>query len=400
MSALSITASNISKSFLIGTAKHNNLRDSISALFKNSDKKQVEEFWALRDVNLNIYAGDSIGIIGKNGAGKSTFLKILSKITKPTTGKIEINGRLASLLEVGTGFHPELTGYENIFLNGTILGMSRKEIKKKLDEIIDFSGIEHFLYTPVKHYSSGMYTRLAFAVAAHLEPDILVIDEVLAVGDMDFQKKCLGKMDEVSKSGRTVLFVSHQMGMISQLCKKSVLLENGTVALFDSTPIVIERYSSGNNSNNIYEVDSSKKKIYFKKIYTCNETGVPMDYFGFDEKIYVKIIVNINNYKPNQKICFTIVDKMNNYVSTTIKPLDDFNSISNQKHIQLTIPRTILAPNFYSIRLAIFSNSDTENDVVENICRFQIFDTGTHLSEYEGIDYGNVFMDFKWDNYE
>jgi len=189
-----------------------------------------EDFWALKDVNFDIQQGDRVGIIGRNGAGKSTLLKILSRITEPTVGKVKISGRVASLLEVGTGFHPELTGRENIFLNGAILGMSKVEIKKKFDEIVAFAEVEKFLDTPVKRYSSGMYVRLAFAVAAHLEPEILIVDEVLAVGDAQFQKKCLGKMEEVGKQGRTVLFVSHNMAMISNLCQKGIVLDAGGLA--------------------------------------------------------------------------------------------------------------------------------------------------------------------------
>jgi lipopolysaccharide transport system ATP-binding protein len=193
---------------------------------------EVEEFWALKNLNFEVEQGDRIGIIGRNGAGKSTLLKVLSRITEPTTGKISIKGRVASLLEVGTGFHPELTGRENIFLNGAIMGMSRTEIKRKFDEIVDFSGVEKFLDTPVKRYSSGMYVRLAFSVAAHLEPEILVVDEVLAVGDAEFQKKCLGKMQDVSASeGRTVLFVSHNMAALQNLCNKSMVLSQGQVSL-------------------------------------------------------------------------------------------------------------------------------------------------------------------------
>jgi lipopolysaccharide transport system ATP-binding protein len=205
-----------------------------------------EWVWALRDVNFKVEQGEVLGIIGKNGAGKSTLLKLLSRVTMPTTGRIRARGRIASLLEVGTGFHPELTGRENIFLNGAILGMTRAEIKQKFDEIVDFSGVERYIDTPVKRYSSGMYVRLAFAVAAHLEPEILIVDEVLAVGDAEFQSKCLGKMGEVSKTkGRTVLFVSHNMGAVKNLCSHTVLMERGKVSLMGETRDVIERYLSG-----------------------------------------------------------------------------------------------------------------------------------------------------------
>ncbi len=203
----------------------------------------TEEFWALKDVSFSVNQGDAVGIIGRNGAGKSTLLKLLSRITEPTAGSIRLRGRVASLLEVGTGFHPELTGRENIFLNGAILGMSRVEIKRKFDEIVAFAEVEKFLDTPVKHYSSGMYVRLAFAVAAHLEPEILIVDEVLAVGDAEFQKKCLGKMQDVSTSeGRTVLFVSHNMSAISELTKRCVYLEKGLVKADGSTAAVVQQY--------------------------------------------------------------------------------------------------------------------------------------------------------------
>ncbi|MEM9949051.1 MAG: ABC transporter ATP-binding protein, partial [Cyanobacteria bacterium P01_D01_bin.36] len=199
-----------------------------------------EDFWALQDISFEINRGDRIGIIGRNGAGKSTLLKILSRITEPTTGFVDLRGRVASLLEVGTGFHPELTGRENIFLNGAILGMSKAEISRKFDEIVAFSEVEKFLDTPVKRYSSGMYVRLAFAVAAHLEPEILIVDEVLAVGDAQFQKKCLGKMESIGKEGRTVVFVSHNMGAIEALCQKGMLIEEGQVVGFsDALPSII-----------------------------------------------------------------------------------------------------------------------------------------------------------------
>jgi lipopolysaccharide transport system ATP-binding protein len=236
---------NISKKFRIRHehAPYLNLRDSFSSFFKKGGRSTSEEFWALHDVSFDVYPGESIGIIGKNGAGKSTLLKILSKITPPSSGKITLRGRIASLLEVGTGFHPELTGRENISLNGSILGMKRKEIQKKFDEIVDFSGVEKFLDTPLKHYSSGMQLRLAFAVAAFLEPEILLIDEVLAVGDAEFQKKCLGKMENVTRNeGRTVLFVSHNLAYVQSLCPKSVLLVDGRKKHYDNTQTIIREY--------------------------------------------------------------------------------------------------------------------------------------------------------------
>ena len=235
---------NISKRFRIAheLQPYLNIRDRVAKVFSRKKTATTEEFWALRNISFDVAPGESVGIIGKNGAGKSTLLKILSKITPPTSGRIISRGRIASLLEVGTGFHPELTGRENVFLNGSILGMKQWEIEKKFDEIVDFAGVERFLDTPLKHYSSGMQLRLAFSVAAFLEPEVLIIDEVLAVGDIEFQKKCMGKMDEVSKSGRTILFVSHNMGAVRNLCSRAVLLKKGKIAMMDTSAVVVEKY--------------------------------------------------------------------------------------------------------------------------------------------------------------
>ena len=279
MSEAVIAVENLSKRYLVehkpgsqGHKRYTALRDVIGAELRNfarhavelaggqhpSQRREIEEFWALKDVNFEVKEGEVIGIIGRNGAGKSTLLKILSRITEPTAGRIMLRGRVGSLLEVGTGFHPELTGRENIFLNGAILGMTRREIAKKFDEIVAFAEVERFLDTPVKRYSSGMYVRLAFAVAAHLEPDILVVDEVLAVGDIEFQQKCLGKMDEVSRrEGRTVLFVSHNMGVINKLCPTTIWLDRGAIRRHGSTAAVIREYLSqgGLNRNRIVKLD-------------------------------------------------------------------------------------------------------------------------------------------------
>lgn len=268
MSEISIKVENLGKSYLVGhnsknTERYTALRDVISNNTKNLARKtrdmimgkpivqgdEVEEFWALKNIDFNIKQGDRVGIIGRNGAGKSTLLKLISRITEPTTGKIVINGRIASLLEVGTGFHPELTGRENIFLNGAILGMNRTEIKKRFDEIVEFSEIEKFIDTPVKRYSSGMYVRLAFGVAAHLETEILILDEVLAVGDAKFQEKCFGKMEEVATNGKTVLFVSHNISAIEKFCTSGIYLENGQINSAGCTSDVIDKYIRSSKNN-------------------------------------------------------------------------------------------------------------------------------------------------------
>ena len=249
-----IRVSHLSKQYRIGARieKYNTLRDTLIEAVKAPARllrspvsgPRSDHIWALKDVSFTVERGQVLGVIGRNGAGKSTLLKILSRVTEPTRGEVELKGRVGSLLEVGTGFHPELTGRENIYLNGAILGMKRTEIEKKFDQIVDFSGVEQFIDTPVKRYSSGMYLRLAFAVAAHLEPEILVVDEVLAVGDAEFQRKCLGKMDDVAHQGRTVLFVSHNMSAILQLTQEAILLEKGQLIMRGPTPEVVDHYLS------------------------------------------------------------------------------------------------------------------------------------------------------------
>jgi lipopolysaccharide transport system ATP-binding protein len=251
-SDLALRVEGLSKSYTIA---HDDRREStlaetlLNKLKRPGSRVSKETFWALRDVSFDVKKGDVVGIIGRNGAGKSTLLKILSRITEPTTGRIELFGRIGSLLEVGTGFHPELTGRENIYLNGAILGMRREEIRRQFDAIVDFSGVEKFLDTPVKRYSSGMYVRLAFAVAAHLNPEILIVDEVLAVGDAEFQKKCLGKMKDVASGGRTVLFVSHNMAAVASLCQRAVLLQAGSLIRQGHSQSILEAYARDNRKS-------------------------------------------------------------------------------------------------------------------------------------------------------
>ena len=287
-----IQVDNLSKQYRLGLVGASTFKDPFLRIGSENDRTIKDEskfVWSLKDINFDINQGDIVGVIGRNGAGKSTLLKILSKVTAPTTGSVKVKGRIASLLEVGTGFHPELTGKENIYLNGAILGMRKHEITRKLDEIIAFAGVEKYIDTPVKRYSSGMYVRLAFAVAAHLESEILIIDEVLAVGDADFQKKCLGKMGDISKSdGRTILFVSHNMPSISTLCNRAILLKNGMVSLDSNVAECISGYFGGAIKNNSIQFDSIKYRDVFllKSISIKNDNEQSVNYI-IDSKVVV-----------------------------------------------------------------------------------------------------------------
>ncbi len=416
--AIAIKVENLSKAYYLGeigtgtisrdierwVAKKRGKEDPFLKIGEANDRAIIgtsDVVWSLKDINFEIEQGDAVGIIGRNGAGKSTLLKILSRVTAPTTGIIKAKGRIASLLEVGTGFHPDLTGRENIFLNGAILGMRKKEIVRQFDAIVDFAGVERYIDTPVKRYSSGMYVRLAFAVAAHLESEILIVDEVLAVGDAEFQRKCLGKMGEVSKGeGRTVLFVSHQMGSILNLCSKSILLNKGQVVIYDKTSKVVETYLSlGKGISNRYKSTSGKRlqEYYFDEIYTINEKNEETDQFGFSEPLTVVVKIVAEKRYSNVLVGFNLMNSYGSYVSSSVHALnyDEDKNIMNYE-FRITIPHSIIAPNMYSFRFAIFGGNNKLYDVLESECQFKINDTGTALSSFEGVDYGSVILDFKW----
>jgi lipopolysaccharide transport system ATP-binding protein len=339
-------------------------------------KASSDYVWALQDINFEVKQGEVLGIIGKNGAGKSTLLKILSKTTTPTTGSVKIKGRIASLLEVGTGFHPELSGRENIFLNGAILGMSKREIKAKFDEIVDFSGVERYIDTPVKRYSSGMYVRLAFAVAAHLEPEILIVDEVLAVGDAEFQKKCLGKMKDVSVSeGRTVLFVSHNLQAISTIVSKSLLLNKGKLALIGNTDEVINSYlSEGKISGGVFDLRESynnKTQIIFAQVVTSkpNQLHVWGNEFVFEVELYLD--------EPLKKGAFAF-QILNEYEQAIVhcwifdNDIETFRS-SGVRKLRCIIPKFRLYMGAYKFRLILAEDSGkTIIQVLENVCYFNV----------------------------
>jgi lipopolysaccharide transport system ATP-binding protein len=341
------------------------LRDVISNAGKQlfSKRPKEKEFWALQDINLDIETGDRVGIIGRNGAGKSTLLKILSKITPPTTGNIKLHGRVASLLEVGTGFHTELTGRENIYLNGSILGLKKAEINRQLDAIIDFSGVEKFIDTPIKHYSSGMQLRLAFSVAAHLEPEILLIDEVLAVGDMEFQKKCLGKMEEVSKShGRTILFVSHNLDSLRKFCSTTVLLDEGKIIEQGNTEKIISIYVSKHLETNAEIVwdkgtNAYNKEVTLYKTWLHDENGLTRSRFDTTEKVGISMDYEV----IKDEAVFTHGINIFNQEQVNVFNSHDLTSGNHDQrkkkgHYKATawIPGNLLPEGIFSISVAIF----------------------------------------------
>jgi len=403
-----IEINHLSKKYQIGeTQSYYALRDTLADLMKNPFKKKSseikkDEFWALKDINFTVNQGEVVGIIGRNGAGKSTLLKILSQITPPTEGEVILRGRVGSLLEVGTGFHPELTGKENIYLNGAILGMKRAEVKKKFDEIVDFAGVEKFLDMPMKRYSSGMYMRLAFAVAAHLETEILIVDEVLAVGDAEFQKKCLGKMGDVAKEGRTVLFVSHNMGSVRNLCRTTILLESGTVSMFSKTESVVERYTKS-----IKDLSSSyilkdkqfdvNKEFVIKKIAVENTLEKSDSYISTNSNFNIMITYKV--FKPETTVGFTIL-----LYSEDGQLL--FSSLSNQEKKWLdknhepgtytatcSIPANLLNNGRYIISVISFEKNYSNISELQHALTFEVLEGGNLRGDFTGI-FGGYFRPY------
>lgn len=404
-----IKVENLSKKYILdheGQERYTSMRDvvarkvkkifSFPQSLKSNTLHTKEEFYALKDFNFEIQQGDRLGIIGRNGAGKSTLLKVLSRITEPTTGRITINGRVASLLEVGTGFHPELTGRENIYLNGAILGMTRQEIRTKYDEIVDFAGVEKFLDTPVKRYSSGMYVRLAFAVAAHLEPEILIVDEVLAVGDAEFQKKCLGKMESISQTkGRTVLFVSHNLSAISQLCSKAVLLNKGILLKFGSTSNVIEEYNNIDKNNiNFYENSNAND---FEIVSVKLNKTISGSSYDFNDVIRINISVNVPRKLNGLYIGVALKDKWERKIFTTQYPIKE-SDLTDKKIIKtVTIPSNLLLAGNYNIDVACFVPNISTYSYLSNICPFRVIDYQSEMALYSNSDVGVINVNCYWD---
>jgi lipopolysaccharide transport system ATP-binding protein len=429
MSKVVLKVENISKQYRLGQlgtgtishdlnrmwAKMNGKEDPYLKVGDTNDRSKSggsDYVWSLKDINFEIKQGEVLGIIGKNGAGKSTLLKILSQITTPTTGQIKVKGRIAALLEVGTGFHPDLTGRENIFLNGAILGMTKQEIKIKFDEIIDFSGVAKYLDTPVKRYSSGMMVRLGFAVAAHLEPEILIVDEVLAVGDQEFQDKCIGKMKDVSNSGRTVLFVSHNLGAVQNLCGTCLYLKNGQIKESGITSNIIESYLGENRNIQLTgEIPSDfyrqygTGEAYFKKILIKDLENNVIDRLAFSQPFKVvleldvlkdlkNVMININlGTTLGQSFLYAVEKNEIGYVAK--------NLTSGKHNVEVTFSLKLL-PGNYSFTLGLnYLANGTTIDWVENVCFISVDKIGYNKNENYPWDsvHGYIEPETKW-NYK
>ncbi len=362
-----------------------------------------EELWALRDVSFTVQQGEVLGIIGRNGAGKSTLLKILSRVTAPTSGVIKVKGRVASLLEVGTGFHPELTGRENVYLNGAILGMSREEVTRKFDEIVDFAGVEKFIDTPVKRYSSGMYVRLAFAVAAHLEPEIMVVDEVLAVGDAEFQKKCLGKMGEVAQGGRTVLFVSHNMATINNLCKSACWFDQGKIRQTGPALQVVQNYLSGKSISSSQNLSSHTGRLSDKNPLLSHvsmfKDGNETDNFFVNDifALSVECRANVKEF-PRLALGFVVSDRMGNRIFATNTLQYGTPQANRTGHVRFNakIDRLFLSPGFYSVSLYLL-DGNRDVDIVEDAIRFEVLWNPTLALRFPPLaNWGPAFTEVQW----
>ena len=378
----------------------------IAQVNDRSVKSDSDYAWALKDINFEVQQGDVLGIIGKNGAGKSTLLKLLSKITTPTTGKITVEGRIASLLEVGTGFHPEMTGRENVFMNGAILGMRQWEIQKKFDQIVDFSGVEKYIDTPVKRYSSGMYVRLAFAVAAHLEPEILIVDEVLAVGDADFQKKCLGRMKDASeKEGRTVLFVSHNMAAVQSLCNRGLVLENGTVKLVSDATTAVSYYLKGNS-------ETKNKKVFgaayqfpafaLTEISLANVGKTTDDVLLENEEIALTTsFVNkggLNNNDSLSHVTYHLYNEMGEAMFSFASARDGVKLQHGNNDLTCFFPKNFFQSGTYYLSIFVISHKPECLFTEKDIMSFTVVDGGRLLGKFMGREPGSIRPNFRWEN--
>jgi lipopolysaccharide transport system ATP-binding protein len=420
MKNLAIKAENISKQYRLGEVGTGTISHDLNRFWSKfrgkedpylkigeandrASKGTSDYVWSLRDVNFEIEQGDAVGIVGRNGAGKSTLLKLLSKVTKPTTGNFKVNGRVASLLEVGTGFNPQMTGRENVFLNGAILGMRRQEIARKFDEIVDFSGVERFIDTPVKRYSSGMYVRLAFAVAAHLESEILIVDEVLAVGDAEFQKKCLGKMGDVSKGeGRTVLFVSHNMGAVKTLCKNGILLDKGNLEYQGDVDTCVSLYLGGGNQNNANS--QLYKDVKINNIFNLSQIAIKcqggsyeallVENKGFELTTFIEMETD---FPERYHITYHLYNELGD-------PLFSFSSKDRTmlkkgvNKLTCMFPDNFFQSGNYSLSIFVVEDKRSAIFIEKDIFIFTVVDRARELGVFMGREPGYIKPQFNWSN--
>jgi lipopolysaccharide transport system ATP-binding protein len=424
MSDLAVKVENLGKLYRLGqTVDYGSLRESITNavsapfryLFKKGrgndgadlllGSKKSGYIWALKDVSLEIKQGEAVAIIGSNGAGKSTLLKILSRITVPTTGYAEIRGRVGSLLEIGTGFHPELTGKENIYFNGSVLGMKKEEITRVFDQIVDFAGIEKFLDTPVKRYSSGMYVRLGFAVAAHLEPEIMIVDEVLAVGDVAFQKKCMGKMSNVTNTGRTVIFVSHNMSAVKNLCPRTILLDHGMIKMDGDTSTVVQHYLGTDRQMPSQTIWHDKKRPgnnFFKvnSIALKNPDGSPSQSLEISKGGYFEIDFETIEDKAQANFAFILQDSEGNNIFSSVnntEPNYFGKPLSRGRYIiSCTLPGNLLGPGNFSITIIGSSAQWSDYFRIDNVLSFSMIDDGVLSKDYHGTYLGAMRPKLEW----
>lgn len=420
MSNISVKVEELSKLYRLGTVGRGTIKDDVNRFWHKlrgkedpflkvgqtndrTNKESMDFVWALKDINFEVNEGEVVGIIGRNGAGKSTLLKIITKITSPTTGQINIKGRIASLLEVGTGFHPDLTGRENVFMNGAILGMRKWEIQKKFDEIVDFAGVAAYIDTPVKRYSSGMVVRLGFAVAAYLEPEILIVDEVLAVGDIEFQKKCLNRMQEISKNdGRSVLFVSHNMAAVKSLCNRAILLNNGGVEYIGETANCIGRYLGGNNQEK--SNTQQFKSVSFENIFVLNEIKIKgknstyLDSLIESDMMELTTVFEIFDEHPER---YHITYHLNN---DTGESLFSFSSAKNQiltkgrNELTCFFPASFFQSGNYNLSFFLIQDKRKAVIIEKEIFSFTIVDQSREIGTYLGREPGYIRPQFQWEN--
>lgn len=406
MGAVAIRVEDIGKCYTVGLAPH--LGRTIRSMFNGMPEagtaaNGAHSIWALRGVSFEVTTGEVVGVIGRNGSGKSTLLKILSQIVKPTTGTADIHGRVGSLLEVGAGFHPELSGRENIYLNGAVLGMRKREIDKQFDEIVEFAEIERFLDTPVKRYSSGMYMRLAFAVSAHLASDVLLMDEVLAVGDAAFQQKCLGKMAQLSKGGRTVLFVSHNLGAIVQLCSRTLLLRAGRVAAFDRSETVVAAYlSQGASDLPDVSIDPSmnaRSPVVVTRCWITTRGDAAARGVSVVSEFEIRLEVFARAQVLDVDVSFRVSTMLGVplFTSNLSDGSKDRTRLVPGKHLfVVTVPGRFLAPSTYSLHVGLHRPNIEVFDAHDEILKFKIEEVGSDMWRFHGRQYGNILVQFPW----